>query len=79
MDPVRFNKVSRKKIIFCDWAPPPDVLEQVVSEIKILDHHKTAQQALQSKPYAIFDMEKSGAGLTWEYFFQLYQSLILFK
>jgi oligoribonuclease NrnB/cAMP/cGMP phosphodiesterase (DHH superfamily) len=70
--PLDLTRLVGKKIIFCDWAPPPDILEQVeqvVSEIKILDHHKTAQQALQSKPYAVFDMEKSGAGLTWEYFF----------
>jgi oligoribonuclease NrnB/cAMP/cGMP phosphodiesterase (DHH superfamily) len=66
------SRLSGKKIIFCDWAPTAEILEQlekVVSEIKILDHHKTAQQALQNKPYAVFDMDKSGAGLTWEYFF----------
>lgn len=70
--PLDLSRLVEKKIIFCDWTPSPDVIEQVeqvVSEIKILDHHKTAQQALQSKPYAIFDMEKSGAVLTWEYFF----------
>jgi len=66
------SRLSGKKIIFCDWAPTAEILEQlekVVSEIKILDHHKTAQQALQTKPYAVFDMNKSGAGLTWKYFF----------
>lgn len=70
--PLDLSRLSGKKIIFCDWAPTLDILEQVeqvVSEIKILDHHKTAQQALQSKPYAVFDMTKSGAGLSWEYFF----------
>jgi uncharacterized protein len=65
-------RLSGKKIIFCDWSPTLEIIDQiekVVSEIKILDHHKTAQQALQTKSYAVFDMDKSGAGLTWEYFF----------
>jgi uncharacterized protein len=34
----------------------------------ILDHHKTAQEALKDFPGAIFDMNKSGAMLAWEYF-----------
>ncbi len=70
--PLDLSRLSGKKIIFCDWAPTLDMLQQieeVALEIRILDHHKTAQQDLQSKPYAIFDMNKSGAVLTWEYFF----------
>lgn len=66
------SRLSNKKVIFCDWTPSLNVLEeieQVASEIKILDHHKTAKDALQSKPYAVFDMNKSGAVLTWEHFF----------
>jgi len=70
--PLDMTRLSNKKIIFCDYAPTADVLEQVektASQIQILDHHKTAKEALQNKPYAIFDMCKSGAGLTWDFFF----------
>lgn len=35
--------------------------------IVILDHHKTAEKDLAGLPFAIFDQEKSGAVLTWEY------------
>lgn len=36
--------------------------------LTVIDHHKTAQAALEGLPFAIFDMEKSGAVLAWEYF-----------
>lgn len=37
-------------------------------ELTVIDHHKTAREALEGLPFAIFDMEKSGAVLAWEYF-----------
>jgi len=69
---IDLKRLSNKKVIMCDYAPPLEVLDQIekiVKQIFILDHHKTAQDALKHKSYAIFDMSKSGAGLTWEYFF----------
>jgi len=35
----------------------------------VLDHHKTAQAELDGFPHAIFDMNHSGAVITWQYFF----------
>ncbi len=70
--PYDFSRLENKKVIFCDFAPSCDnlkELENICSEIKILDHHITAKDALKDVPYAIFDMNKSGAGLTWEYFY----------
>jgi len=61
-----------KRVIICDYSPQPDILEQieqVAQSIVILDHHITAQKALEGKPYAIFDMTRSGAGITWDYFY----------
>jgi oligoribonuclease NrnB/cAMP/cGMP phosphodiesterase (DHH superfamily) len=34
----------------------------------VLDHHKSAQAALDDLPYCVFDMKKSGAVMAWEYF-----------
>jgi nanoRNase/pAp phosphatase (c-di-AMP/oligoRNAs hydrolase) len=34
----------------------------------VLDHHKTAQEDLKGLPFAVFDMNRSGAGLAWDYF-----------
>lgn len=41
-------------------------------QLTVIDHHKTAREALQGLPFAIFDMEKSGAVLTYEYFREEY-------
>ena len=67
-----YSRLENKKIICCDFSPSIEILEKlekICSEIKILDHHITAKDDLKDKPYAIFNMEKSGAGLTWEYFY----------
>ena len=40
-----------------------------VNQLVVLDHHKTAEEELRNAPYAIFNMDKSGALLAWEYFY----------
>lgn len=42
--------------------------EQAKSLI-VIDHHKTAQAALAGLDFCIFDMDKAGCILTWEYLF----------
>jgi oligoribonuclease NrnB/cAMP/cGMP phosphodiesterase (DHH superfamily) len=37
--------------------------------LRVLDHHKTAQAALADFPNCVFDMERSGAMLAWNEFF----------
>lgn len=49
-------------------------LAGICRSILVLDHHKTAQEelsGLESYPNVkcVFDMERSGASLTWDYFF----------
>ena len=39
-----------------------------VGKLVVLDHHKTAQEALAGLDFAYFDIDKSGAVLAWEYF-----------
>lgn len=46
-----------------DWA------SMVAKSFRILDHHKSAQANLAGADYAVFDMERSGAGLAWDYLF----------
>jgi uncharacterized protein len=48
--------------------PEMDALAQRVN-LRVLDHHKTAQAALEGFPNCVFDMSKSGAMLAWEEFF----------
>ena len=66
--------VTDRDIIMLDFSYKRDVIlkmaEQALS-ILIIDHHKTAEADLIDLPdkvKVIFDMEKSGAMLSWEYF-----------
>ena len=64
--------VTGRDVIIVDFSYPRDVLERMADEassLLVLDHHKTAQAALAGLPYAIFDMERSGAGMAWDHFF----------
>lgn len=46
-----------------------DRLAAAAKSFLILDHHKSAQATLEGVSYAIFDMKRSGAGITWDYLF----------
>jgi oligoribonuclease NrnB/cAMP/cGMP phosphodiesterase (DHH superfamily) len=54
-----------------DFSYPRAVLERMKRDavsLTVLDHHKTAQADLAGLDYAEFDMERSGAGMTWDHF-----------
>lgn len=52
-------------IVTCDYLT---ILEKAKALV-ILDHHKTSQERLKTLSTAYFDMNKSGVGLAWEYFY----------
>lgn len=59
------------EVAILDFSYPRPVLEglaRLASSLIVLDHHKTAQADLAGLPFAKFDMEKSGAVLSWEHF-----------
>jgi uncharacterized protein len=68
-----FTKVTEKDVIMVDYSLRTrelnDRLNAVTKSFRILDHHKTAQAALDGATYATFDMTRSGAGLAWDYLF----------
>lgn len=57
-----------------DFSYKRDVLSKMAVEAKtllVLDHHKTAAEDLTPPPEyvdVVFDMDRSGAGITWDYF-----------
>lgn len=62
---------SGSEVYIADFSYPKEVLRAwhgSMSKLQVLDHHVSAQRDLDGEPYAIFDMEKSGAVLAWEYF-----------
>lgn len=63
--------VRERRVWVVDFSYPRDVLLRMDDEavsLTVLDHHKTAQADLEGLPFCTFDMEKSGAVLTWEHF-----------
>ena len=66
--------VTGKDVIMVDFSYKRPVLEQMVgkaSSILILDHHKSAQADLEnlSGVTSVFDIERSGARITWDRYF----------
>lgn len=70
------GEVVDQDVLLLDFCYPRDILETMgAKSIHILDHHISAQKDL-SQPFAAdknitfhFDMSKSGAVLSWQYFF----------
>lgn len=73
-----------KHVVIVDFSYPLDTLQNMAStalSVLVIDHHKTARDALAALPQvtpdnlekhrlaAFFDMDRSGAGLTWDYFY----------
>lgn len=68
-----------REVYIVDFSYKRDVLKQicaVAEKVTILDHHITAQEELEgleqehSNLRVVFDMDKSGAVLSWEHFHQ---------
>lgn len=59
-----------KKIYIVDFSYKREICDALTDgyDLIVIDHHKTAEEELRGAPYAIFDMNFSGATLTWHYF-----------
>jgi oligoribonuclease NrnB/cAMP/cGMP phosphodiesterase (DHH superfamily) len=74
--PVQYGKPVPEmepgsRVFIVDFSYDRDVLDGLRSihrELVVLDHHKTAEEALRGCEGCHFDMNKSGAVLAWEYF-----------
>lgn len=57
-------------VIVADFSYPRKTMEMLAEQAKgnivVYDHHKTAEAELKGLPYAYFDMNRSGAGITWD-------------
>ena len=81
-------EVTGRTVVIVDFSFPLETLQvmaQHAQAVLIIDHHKTAAEALADveaapihfyawaetlpKLSAVFDMNRSGAGLTWDFFF----------
>lgn len=68
-----YEEVTGKDVLVVDfsWRTREQNLELArrARSFRILDHHKTAKAVLEGLEFATFDMERSGAGLAWDYLF----------
>ena len=67
--------VTGRDVILVDFSYKRPVLEDMVdraASVLILDHHKTVAADLADLPGAttVFDMERSGARITWDHYFR---------
>lgn len=68
--------VTGRSVYIVDFSYPRDVLIAMADKamgITVLDHHKTAEADLHGLLHpnlkVIFDMQRSGAGMTWDYLY----------
>ena len=72
--PVAYDKeppdVKGKTVYMFDFSYKRKVLEQLrrdAASLLVFDHHKSAQEDLKGLDYCMFDMERSGAQLAWDF------------
>lgn len=61
------------EVYIIDFSYPRDVLIALnkkpgLKRLRVLDHHKSAELQLYGLGFAYFDMDRSGAGMAWDYF-----------
>jgi oligoribonuclease NrnB/cAMP/cGMP phosphodiesterase (DHH superfamily) len=69
--PSEVKLTQNSEVYIVDFSYPREILEEVHSKVgllQVLDHHKTAQEALAGLDYAEFDMNRSGAVMAWQFF-----------
>lgn len=77
-EPFPYDKLIRDKednirLLIVDFSYPLEVMERLERTPTIiidgvLDHHISVDDKLKEKPYFVFDNNKSGCRLTWEWF-----------
>lgn len=70
-EPPPLELAVGRDVYVVDFSYPrlqTEALNDAASKLTVLDHDKTAEAELQGLPYCVFDMQRSGAGLAWDYF-----------
>jgi len=78
-----YSLLANKRVYIVDFSYPAEIIHKIAgiaNDVIILDHHESAQKELleflptdmtmrpYEKVYAEFDMNRSGAMITWDYF-----------
>lgn len=70
-EPPRWEEYAGRDVFMIDFSYSRAIVEDMASRcnLRIIDHHKSAEENLRGLPYATFDMRHSGATLAWMHFF----------
>jgi len=71
-NPPPAELIDGKEVVIADFSYPLEVIKDIHSRARslvLLDHHQTAEKALGHLPYCIFEKDKSGAQVCWDFFF----------
>lgn len=63
--------VAGRDVIMVDFSFGRAVMQAMYRDARsllVLDHHKSAEADLAGLPFAVFDMNHSGAGMAWDWF-----------
>jgi uncharacterized protein len=66
-----YELARARQVYIVDFSYPREQLLKLndqVTKLRVLDHHATAQKDLEGLEWCVFDMNRSGAGITWDYF-----------
>lgn len=78
------DNLEGKNVLICDFSYRKNIINELllkVNKLLIIDHHKSAEADLKDleDKYKIFNMEHSGAMLTWYYFYPEIEPPLLIK
>jgi oligoribonuclease NrnB/cAMP/cGMP phosphodiesterase (DHH superfamily) len=71
-DEPPFELVKGNEVYFIDFSYEKDVMEKLLGlahRMVVLDHHEGVQEATEVAPEHVFDANRSGAGIAWDYFY----------
>lgn len=68
-----FALTFQKDVFMVDYSfPTRELMQQLANttkSLRVLDHHISKKEVLAGFDFAVFDNERSGAGLAWDYLF----------
>ena len=75
--PISLDMVRMRNVIMADFSCKKDEMKEIIkvaNSVLVLDHHHTAKEELDGlhdgkRAFIEFDMDRSGAGMTWDHFY----------
>jgi hypothetical protein len=68
----KFDNLAERDVYMVDFSLPRGQmleLHATAKSLQVLDHHKSAQAACEGLEFCQFDMNRSGAGMAWDWWF----------